>query len=152
MLARSSMHLQTASPGRKWAAAPEPTFQIALPAEPLLAVADLLLGTLRPADAPAAATPPTPFPLSALSPAPGSGAALEDWLASVVSGGDAGGQGEREAENNGGDGGGEDGEEEEEEEGAWGGELLARGGCAVHAGAARCLPGRSVWNVLAVCF
>ena len=63
-------------------------------AGPVLAVADLLLGTLLPGvvGAAAATTPPPPFTIDALSAAPGSGAALEDWIAVVVAGGDASGQ------------------------------------------------------------
>lgn len=48
-------------------------------------MSDLLLCSLCPVG-----TAPTPLPLDALSSMPGSGAAMEDWLQSVVSGGDSG--------------------------------------------------------------
>lgn len=57
--------------------------------DPVLAVADLVLSTLcLGAGTGAGAAPPPPFTVDALSAAPSSGAAMEDWLASVVAGGD----------------------------------------------------------------
>lgn len=64
---------------------------IPLHAEPVIAAADLVLSTLS-LGGPAASPPP--FDVGALSAAPGSGSAMEDWLASVVAGGDGGMEGE----------------------------------------------------------
>lgn len=64
-------------------------------AEPVVAAADLVLSTLS-LGGPAAAPPL--FVVGALSSAPGSGAVMEDWLASVVAGGDGGMEGESQSE------------------------------------------------------
>lgn len=61
---------------------------LAFKAEPVLAVADLVLSTL----CLGAASAPPPFTADALSSAPGSGSAMEDWLAAVVAGGDMEGE------------------------------------------------------------
>ena len=61
----------------------------------MIAAADLVLATLS-LGGPAAAPPP--FVVAALSSAPGSGSAMEDWLAYVVAGGDGGMEGESQNE------------------------------------------------------
>ncbi|PRW61041.1 Tubulin-folding cofactor B [Chlorella sorokiniana] len=78
--------------------------------ELVIAAADLVLSTLS-LGGPAAAPPP--FVVGALSSAPGSGSAMEDWLASVVAGGDGGMEGESQAEAAAAQGD-EEGEEEDE--------------------------------------
>lgn len=68
---------------------------VAFDAEPVVVAADLVLSTLS-LGGPAAAPPL--FVVGALSSAPGSGSAMEDWLASVVAGGDGGMEGEGQGE------------------------------------------------------
>lgn len=58
----------------------------------------------------AGATAPPPFTIDALSAAPGSGGAIEEWLASVAAGGDAA-EGEEAGAEHGGEG--EEGEADE---------------------------------------
>ncbi len=93
-------------------------------AEPILAVSDLLLSALSPAGTAAA-----PFSLDALSSAPSSGAAMEDWLQSVVSGGDSGRVDEAAAERQ---------EAADAEEDEYAEELLVPGGRQAGCGPAAC--------------
>lgn len=117
LLPRTLLHWQGTSPSPHLLRPPRL-------AEPVLAVADLVLSTLCLGGG-AGATPP-PFTVDALSAAPGSGAAMEDWLASVVAGGDSqeGEAGEAAAAS------AEDGEGEADE-------LLVPGGCGRRRGVAQ---------------